>query len=185
MTAHLLTLHSRSPAGTTRIRWPASVRSTHFGCIGNDGTHAALHLLPIGTWCYGLGGFLSMSFHDRGKAMRTTTKPLLAMNAGDVMSCDLVLLTESMPLREAAHRLLHNQIGGAPVVDAHGKCVGVVSAIDFLRLAEKCTDIAKPASPPLPVTCAFQTKHRMQDGSEVVLCTLPIGVCSIRERQTA
>ena len=117
--------------------------------------------------------------------MPATMKPLLALTAGDLMSRDLVLLTEDMPLREAAHLLLRNQIGGAPVVDARGKCIGVVSATDFLRLAEKRVDVTKPATPPLPVTCSFQTKHRMPDGSEVILCNLPPGVCPIQQRQTA
>ena len=90
----------------------------------------------------------------KSHAMPATTKPLLALTAGDLMSRDLVLLTENMPLREAAHLLLENQIGGAPVVDAQGKCVGVVSATDFLRLAEKRNDVTKPVSPPLPVSCS-------------------------------
>lgn len=112
--------------------------------------------------------------------MPATIKSLLALTAGDVMSRDLVLLTEDMPLREAAHLLLQNQIGGAPVVDAQGRCVGVVSTTDFLRLAEKRIDLTNAAVPPLPVTCSFQTKHRLADGREVVLCNLPPGVCPIQ-----
>ncbi len=112
--------------------------------------------------------------------MRTTMKPLLDLTAADLMSPEVVRLPETMPLREAAQRLLRNQIGGAPVVDSRGECVGVFSATDFLRLAEKRADVTGPASPPLPITCSFQSKQRTADGREVIRCTLPPGVCPIQ-----
>ena len=115
--------------------------------------------------------------------MRTTTKRLLELTADDLMITDVVRLTDEMPLREAARLLLQKQIGGAPVVDAQGKCVGVLSATDFLRLAVKRADITKPLSPQLPITCPFQLKHRILDGNEVILCTLPPGVCPIQVKQ--
>jgi CBS domain-containing protein len=79
---------------------------------------------------------------------------------------------------------LRNHVAGAPVVDAQGQCVGVLSAVDFLRLAANREDVTRPTSPPLPVTCAFQAKHRRPDGSEVTLCTLPPGVCPIQVKHT-
>lgn len=99
--------------------------------------------------------------------MPATSKPILALTVQDVMSSDLVLLAEDTPLRQAAHLLLRNQISGAPVVDAQGKCVGVLSVTDFLRMAEQRADVRNPAFPPLPVTCSFQTKHHMPDGREL------------------
>jgi CBS domain-containing protein len=119
----------------------------------------------------------------KSDGMPATIKSLLTLTAGDLMSRDLVLLTEDMPLREAARLLVQNQIGGAPVLDAQGKCVGVISVTDFLRIAEQRVDVTKPTSPPLPVTCSFQTKHRMPDGREVILCNLPPGVCPIQGTQ--
>jgi CBS domain-containing protein len=88
-----------------------------------------------------------------------------------------------MPLREAARRLLEKQVGGAPVVDAAGNCVGVLSATDFLRLSVKRADVTKPLSPPLPITCPFQVKHRIRGGLEATCCTLPPGVCPIQVQQ--
>jgi CBS domain-containing protein len=79
--------------------------------------------------------------------------------------------------------MLKNRISGAPVVDRDGKCVGVLSATDFLRLAGKRTDVTKPASPALPITCSFQRTFRAHDGQEITLCTLPLGVCPIQRRQ--
>jgi CBS domain-containing protein len=109
---------------------------------------------------------------------------LLTLTAGDLMTREVVRLSEEMPLREAARLLLQNQVGGAPVVDARGKCVGVLSAIDFLRLAEKRTDVTQPTAPPLPITCPFQARYGRADGKEVTLCTLPPGVCPLQVRQT-
>jgi CBS domain-containing protein len=101
------------------------------------------------------------------------------------MAGDLVLLPEDMPLRHAGRLLLRNQISGAPVVDSQGRCVGVLSTFDFLRLAERRADPARPVGPPLPVTCSFQVKHRTADGRDVVLCTLAPGACPIQAHQTA
>jgi CBS domain-containing protein len=115
--------------------------------------------------------------------MKTTTKPLMELNAEDLMARDIVRLPEKMPLREAGRLLLQNQIGGAPVVDSQERCVGVLSAFDFLRLAERRTDTTKPASPPLPITCSFQTKQRTADGRDTILCTLAAGVCPVQVKQ--
>src|SRR6516162_6653785 len=115
--------------------------------------------------------------------MRAKSKPLQALTADDLMKPDVVRLPEEMPLRDAARLLLRNQIGGAPVVDGQGRCVGVFSAIDFLRLSEMRADTTRPTAPPLPITCSFQAKHRTSDGKEVTLCTLPPGVCPIQVKQ--
>lgn len=115
--------------------------------------------------------------------MIATSKPLTALTAGDLMIRDVVQLPEDLPLREAAQLLLRNQIAGAPVVDTSGRCIGVWSAIDFLRLAEKRPEVSRPASPPQPITCSFQRSHRRPDGREEVLCTLPPGVCPLQMRE--
>ncbi len=112
--------------------------------------------------------------------MRTMTKRLQDLTAGDLMTSDVVRLPEKMALRDAARMLLRNHIGGAPVVDGKGKCVGVFSAFDVLRLSEIRADAAQPTSPPLPITCSFQATRRTSDGKETTVCTLPPGVCPIQ-----
>jgi len=109
-------------------------------------------------------------------------KPLLALTAADIMTRDVVRLPEAMTLRDAARLLLHNRIEGAPVVDAEGKCVGVLSAFDFLRMAEKRAAATTPTAPALPITCSFQKAHRTPEGKAVVVCTLPPGVCPIQRK---
>jgi len=106
-----------------------------------------------------------------------------ALTAGDLMTSDLVRLTEEMPLREAATLLHKNHVGGAPVVDAEGRCVGVWSASDFLRLAVKRANVAHPPSGKSPFTCPFQVKQKTLDGGELITCALPPGVCPINVEQ--
>jgi CBS-domain-containing membrane protein len=60
-------------------------------------------------------------------------KPLLALTAADLMSRDVVMIPQDMGLRAAAHLLSQAGISGAPVVDNHGCCVGVISTTDFMR----------------------------------------------------
>jgi len=78
--------------------------------------------------------------------MPTINKAFLSLTAADLMSDQVIVLTQEMPLQEAARQLLENQIGGAPVVDGWGKCVGVLSAADFVRLAGQ-SHAAAPARP--------------------------------------
>ena len=67
--------------------------------------------------------------------MRSPHKPFFALTAEDLMSHSVIAIPQEMPLAAAARVLSRAQITGAPVVDADGVCVGVVSATDFLRLA--------------------------------------------------
>jgi len=69
--------------------------------------------------------------------MTLLQKPLFALTAGDLMSPVVVTLPEDMSLSAAAHVLRREQISGAPVIDRHGRCVGVLSANDFIRRVEE------------------------------------------------
>jgi CBS domain-containing protein len=60
-------------------------------------------------------------------------KSLLDLTAGDVMSREVVTLPRHVSLRFAAEVLSRLQISGAPVVDEAGRCVGVLSATDFMN----------------------------------------------------
>jgi CBS domain-containing protein len=112
--------------------------------------------------------------------MRPTTKPLLDLTAGELMTSDPVRLTERMPLREAARLLLQNQVSGAPVVNARGECIGVLSSSDFIRLAVQSNHGGKPRSPALPITCSFQTNRRALEGDDLICCNLPYGACAVQ-----
>jgi CBS domain-containing protein len=68
---------------------------------------------------------------------RPAARPLLELTAADLMTSPVTTLPQEMSLRAAAHLLIHDRISGAPVVDAAGRCVGVLSSSDFLTWAEK------------------------------------------------
>jgi CBS domain-containing protein len=108
--------------------------------------------------------------------MRTHSIPLSRMTAADLMSTELVVIAQSMPIRDAVRLLFAKQISGAPVVDAAGRCVGVVSRSDFAMLGlQHGADVL--VAPARPNTCDFQIHDVGPDGFEKVSCTLPERSC--------
>jgi CBS domain-containing protein len=103
--------------------------------------------------------------------MLTTMKPLVSLCAGDLMSPELVVIPEQMSLQGAARILSRAQVSGAPVVDAENRCVGILSAVDFLHWAESgktpakcaCTDTAWK-----PWQMLDQPEHAATQVSEVM-----------------
>jgi CBS domain-containing protein len=69
--------------------------------------------------------------------MHKTYQPLLSLTAEDIMTRDVTMIPQEMSLQCAAHLLSAVNVTGAPVIDATGRCVGVLSATDFLRWADK------------------------------------------------
>ncbi|MDE2039773.1 MAG: CBS domain-containing protein [Elusimicrobia bacterium] len=55
------------------------------------------------------------------------------MNAKDIMSRELITLPPDADISEAARLLSESRISGAPVVDAEGRLLGVVSQTDLTR----------------------------------------------------
>lgn len=58
---------------------------------------------------------------------------LCLLQARDIMSSHIVVLPEEMPISEAAQILLEQHISGAPVTDAEGKFVGLLSLSDLVQ----------------------------------------------------
>jgi CBS domain-containing protein len=56
------------------------------------------------------------------------------ITAADLMNPDVLTVPDDMPVRELARFLVDNDITGAPVEDAAGHLVGVVSVFDIARL---------------------------------------------------
>lgn len=67
--------------------------------------------------------------------MTTTIDRLLRLRAADVATREVVCVSLHQTMSEAAATFERHHITGAPVVDEHGHCVGVLSASDFARLA--------------------------------------------------
>lgn len=54
--------------------------------------------------------------------------------AADIMTRKLVALRPDMSVLRAMRTLVENRISGAPVIDAHGELVGILSEYDCLRV---------------------------------------------------
>jgi CBS domain-containing protein len=67
--------------------------------------------------------------------MQTAAKPFLSLTAADLMSTHVMTIPHQMSLRDAARLLSRSNISGAPVVDAEGRCLGVLSSSDFVTWA--------------------------------------------------
>src|SRR5690606_29833949 len=63
-----------------------------------------------------------------------------AMKARDVMVRNVVTVTPDAPVETVAKLLLERHISAAPVVDATGKLVGIVSENDLMRRPESGTE---------------------------------------------
>jgi CBS domain-containing protein len=86
--------------------------------------------------------------------MHSPGKPFFALTAEDLMTREVITIRQEMSLPTAARLLSRAQITGAPVVDAEGVCVGVVSATDFLCLADRERRMAATASAGSRCMCA-------------------------------
>src|SRR6185369_2285054 len=69
--------------------------------------------------------------------MIPSTKSLFSLTAADLMSASVVMVPEDMSLKGAAHLLAQAAVTGAPVVNARGRCVGVLSATDFVHWMDR------------------------------------------------
>ena len=59
------------------------------------------------------------------------------LKAQDIMTNNVITVTEDMPVKELAKILSENKISGAPVVDNEGKLVGVVTESDLIDQTKK------------------------------------------------
>lgn len=57
----------------------------------------------------------------------------MSLLASDVMINDVVVVKESTPLKEVARIFSDRKITGAPVINAGGELVGVISETDIIR----------------------------------------------------
>jgi CBS domain-containing protein len=65
------------------------------------------------------------------------------LTAADLMTAPVLTIPQETSLCEAARLLSQSHISGAPVVDAEGRCLGVLSSSDFVTWAVKGGDGAE------------------------------------------
>ncbi|HEY7181654.1 MAG TPA: CBS domain-containing protein [Blastocatellia bacterium] len=58
---------------------------------------------------------------------------MMTLYASDVMVKDVITVAESMLLKDVARMFVEKKITGAPVVNARGELVGVISETDIIR----------------------------------------------------
>lgn len=63
------------------------------------------------------------------------------LSVRDIMKADVVTVRSDDSARALARVLADSEISGVPVVDAHGKVVGVASATDLVRLAAEDSEM--------------------------------------------
>lgn len=69
------------------------------------------------------------------------------ITAADVMNPNVLMVQEDMTVEDLASFLVEREISGAPVVDAAGRLVGVVSVTDLARSVAQGTDPADRQGP--------------------------------------
>lgn len=65
--------------------------------------------------------------------MSDATNRLRSLQVADVMNRNPVQVSANQTMTEAAEMLTQHGVTSAPVMDEQGRCVGIVSAADFLR----------------------------------------------------
>jgi CBS domain-containing protein len=59
------------------------------------------------------------------------------LNAGDIMTTDVITVKKETPLAELAEILYKNHINGVPVVDDDGLLIGIICESDLIRKDKK------------------------------------------------
>ena len=69
---------------------------------------------------------------------------LLALRIADVMTKQVVRIYPWQTMTEAAGIFCENDVSTAPVVDETGRCIGILSATDFVKRDRKCCKNERP-----------------------------------------
>ena len=88
--------------------------------------------------------------------MNPSSKSLMTLCAADIMSGHVVMVPREMSLQGAARMLARAGVTGAPVVDCDGRCIGVLSATDFMHWVEKDRPVASAHGPSEAMCSAWQ-----------------------------
>lgn len=90
--------------------------------------------------------------------MSIAEERLRELRVWDVMTRQVVTVPSSVSAAEAARLMTDAKVTAAPVVDAQGECVGIVSATDFLRVVSSNPDVDLRQLPVSEIhSCAVQS----------------------------
>ncbi len=82
-------------------------------------------------------------------SMRVITDRLAELTAEDLMSREVLTLQRESSIQDALQALARARVGGAPVVDEQGRCIGVFSVSDCNRRVRSGNWAAR-MPPPIP-----------------------------------
>jgi CBS domain-containing protein len=91
------------------------------------------------------------------------------LRVGDAMARNVVTVREEQVLADVAEKMFDKGITGAPVVNASGKCVGMITSVDFMR-RQGTDDLDSPWSPPIHETVG----HLMTRGVRTIAAEAPL-----------
>jgi CBS domain-containing protein len=102
------------------------------------------------------------------------------VNVSDAMTPQVISVTPTATILDAARLMLENHVSGLPVIDGHGKLVGMVSEKDLLRRPEIGTE--RQRSPwldaflgPAEAAAAYVQSHGMKIGEVMTTLVVSIG----------
>jgi len=102
----------------------------------------------------------------RETKMTNTNKPLLSLTARDLMSTAVESIPQWMSLPVAARIMSRSHISGAPVVDANGQCLGIISTTDFMTSVEH--EEPNPKTSTGSAACAWQVMEGEEQPENLV-----------------
>lgn len=69
---------------------------------------------------------------------------LVSVKVSDIMSRNVLLMCEDSTLKEVATKMLERDVGSVIIVDSSGKCLGIITERDFLRLFKEGANPSEP-----------------------------------------
>lgn len=65
---------------------------------------------------------------------------LTSVRVSDIMSRKVLILREDSTLEDAVSEMLEKDVGSAIIIDNNGRCIGIITERDFLRLFKEKVD---------------------------------------------
>jgi CBS-domain-containing membrane protein len=88
--------------------------------------------------------------------MTTLETHLVELTAEGLMTRNVLVISQHMSLKAAAHLLAQADVSGAPVVDDEGRCVGVLSAADLVHWVDRGQPTTNPCNADASGCCDWQ-----------------------------
>lgn len=72
--------------------------------------------------------------------MNSAIERLISLKVIDLMTRHVVCISQNATMGEAAQRMCEKNIGGMPVTDEQGRCVGIITTTDFTHRDQNRTE---------------------------------------------